>query len=58
MHGITRACSTMTALPRGEEMPYNRMEDKPIAGAHCRLCGDAKALLAKMPCCAQWMCCD
>jgi len=24
-------------------MTYNRMEAKPIAGEHCRFCGDAKA---------------
>jgi hypothetical protein len=34
-------------------MTYNRMEAKPIAGEHCRFCGDAKA-----PCCDQWICCD
>jgi hypothetical protein len=26
-------------------MTYNRMEAKPIAGEHCRFCGDAKAPL-------------
>ena len=39
-------------------MTYNRMEAKPIAGEHCRFCGDAKAALVKTPCCDQWICCD
>ena len=39
-------------------MTYNRMEATPIAGEHCRFCGDATAPLVKMPCCEQWICCD
>ena len=39
-------------------MTYNRMEAKPIAGEHCRFCGDAKAPLVKTPCCQQGICCD
>jgi len=39
-------------------MTYNRMEAKPIAGEHCRFCGDAQASLVKTPCCDQWICCD
>lgn len=39
-------------------MTYNRMEAKPIAGEHCRFCGDANAPLVKTPCCEQWICCD
>ena len=39
-------------------MTDNRMEAKPIAGEHCRFCGDAKAPLVKTPCCQQWICCD
>ena len=39
-------------------MTYNRMEAKPIAGEHCRFCGDATAPLVKTPCCDQWMCGD
>src|SRR5712691_5288946 len=39
-------------------MTYNRMEAKPIAGEHCRFCGDAKAALVQTPCCQQWICCD
>ena len=39
-------------------MTSNRMEAKPIAGEHCRFCGDAKAPLVKTPCCDQWICCD
>ena len=39
-------------------MTYNRMEAKPIAGEHCRFCGDASAPLVKTPCCQQWICCD
>ena len=39
-------------------MTYNRMEAKPIAGEHCRFCGDARAALVKTPCCQQWICCD
>jgi hypothetical protein len=39
-------------------MTYNRMEAKPIAGEHCRFCGDAAAPLLKTPCCDQWICCD
>jgi hypothetical protein len=39
-------------------MTYNRMEAKPIAGEHCRFCGDTTAPLVKTPCCDQWICCD
>jgi hypothetical protein len=39
-------------------MTSNRMEATPIAGEHCRFCGDAKAPLVKTPCCQQWICCD
>ncbi len=39
-------------------MTYNRMEAKPIAGEHCRFCGDASAPLVKTECCQQWICCD
>jgi hypothetical protein len=39
-------------------MTYNRMEATPIAGEHCRFCGDAKAPLVKTPWCQQWICCD
>ena len=39
-------------------MTYNRMEAKPIAGEHCRFCGDASAALVQTPCCQQWICCD
>lgn len=39
-------------------MTYNRMEAKPIAGEHCRFCGDAEAPLVKTPCCEQWICCN
>lgn len=39
-------------------MTYNRMAAKPIAGEHCRFCGDASAPLVKTPCCQQWICCD
>jgi len=39
-------------------MTYDRMEAKPIAGEHCRFCGDASAPLVKTPCCQQWICCD
>src|SRR5438034_9837654 len=42
----------------GAPMTYNRMEAKPIAGEHCRFCGDATAPLVKTPCCDQWICCD
>src|SRR4029453_7029196 len=31
----------------GAPMTYNRMEAKPIAGEHCRFCGDASAPLVK-----------
>src|SRR3989441_4585511 len=47
-----------STLKQGECMTYNRMEAKPIAGEHCRFCGDAKAPLVKTPCCQQWICCD
>jgi hypothetical protein len=43
---------------KGHPMTYNRMEAKPIAGEHCRFCGDAKAALVQTPCCQQWICCD
>src|SRR5438105_3148567 len=49
---------TAHANAQGETMTYNRMEAKPIAGEHCRFCGDAKAPLVKTPCCDQWICCD
>jgi hypothetical protein len=39
-------------------MTSNRMEAKPIAGEHCRFCGDASVPLVKTPCCQQWICCD
>jgi len=39
-------------------MTSNRMEAKPMAGEHCRFCGDAEAPLVKTPCCEQWICCD
>jgi hypothetical protein len=39
-------------------MTYNRMEAKPIAGEHCRFCGDPSASLVKTLCCQQWICCD
>ena len=39
-------------------MTYNRMAAKPIAGEHCRFCGDASAPLLQTPCCQQWICCD
>src|SRR2546422_7389158 len=42
----------------GAPMTYNRMEAKPIAGEHCRFCGDASAPLVKTPCCQQWIGCD
>ena len=53
MHG--RPAHTMR---HGNVMTYNRMEAKPIAGEHCRFCGDAKAPLVQTPCCQQWICCD
>lgn len=34
------------------------MEAKPIAGEHCRFCGDREAPLVKTRCCEQWICCD
>ena len=39
-------------------MTYDRMEATPIAGEHCRFCGDSSAPLVKTPCCQQWICCD
>ncbi len=39
-------------------MTYDRMEATPIAGEHCRFCGDTSAPLVKTPCCQQWICCD
>ena len=41
------------AHAQGETMTYNRMDATPIAGEHCRFCGDAKAPLVKTPCCDQ-----
>src|SRR4029434_4102426 len=43
---------------QGDGMTSNRMEAKPIAGEHCRFCGDAKAPLVKTPGGQQWICCD
>ncbi len=39
-------------------MTYNRMEAKPIAGEHCRFCGQESVPLVKTECCDQWICCD
>ncbi len=52
------ATSESYAHEQGKTMTYNRMEAKPIAGEHCRFCGDAQAPLVKTPCCEQWICCD
>jgi len=41
------------ATDGGKALTYNRMEAKPIAGEHCRFCGDANAPLVKTPCCQQ-----
>jgi len=38
-------------------MTYNRMEAKPIAGEHCRFCGDASAPLVQTRVSAV-LCCD
>jgi hypothetical protein len=46
------------APKQGDGMTSNRMEAKPIAGEHCRFCGDASVPLVKTPCCQQWICCD
>ncbi len=43
---------------KGPPMPSNRMEATPIAGEHCRFCGDATAPWVKTPCCQQWIGCD
>src|SRR5436309_8593730 len=50
----------MTKPPPEKAIPmtYNRMEATPIAGEHCRFCGDASAPLVKTRCCQQWICCD
>ena len=53
-----RRADRSSTTKQGERMTYNRMEAKPIAGEHCRFCGDAKAPLVKTPCCQQWICCD
>ena len=50
--------AALATTAQGEFMTYNRMEAKPIAGEHCRFCGDAEAPLVKTPCCEQWICCD
>ena len=50
------ATSESHAHEQGATMTYNRMEAKPIAGEHCRFCGDAKAPLVKTPCGDQWRC--
>ena len=47
------APSESHAYDQGETITYNRMEAKPIAGEHCRFCGDAQAPLVKTPCCDQ-----
>jgi hypothetical protein len=39
-------------------MTYDRMAATPIAGEHCRFCGDTSAPLVKTRCCQQWICCD
>ena len=39
-------------------MTSNRMAAKPMAGEHCRFCGDPAAPLVQTPCCQQWICCD
>ena len=39
-------------------MTYDRMKAKPIAGEHCRFCGDKSSPLVKTRCCKLWICCD
>jgi len=39
-------------------MTSHRMEAKPMAGEHGRLCGDAEAPLVTTPCWEQWRGCD
>ena len=36
-------------------MPYNRLKAKPMAGEHCRFCGEASAPLVTTPCCQPWI---
>src|SRR4030095_1331023 len=52
------ATSEPHAHAQGETTTYNRIDATPIAGEHCRFCGDAKAPLVKTPCYDQWICCD
>ena len=47
-----------TIVRQERPMTYNRMQAKPIAGEHCRFCGDETAPLVKTRCCEQWICCD
>jgi len=46
------------ATRQGDRMTDNRMEAKPMAGAHGRLCGEASAPCVKTECWQQWICCD
>ena len=43
-------------LPQGEGRTDNRMAARPMAGAPCRLCGDAKAPRVTTPWCQPWLC--
>lgn len=51
-------CCRIHTTQSGDAMTYNRMEAKPIAGEHCRFCGESDVPLVKTPCCQQWICCD
>ena len=63
MRCVMHRCS---ARDRGQQPPpgaghpltANRMAAQPIAGEHCRFCGDASAPLVQTPCGPQWICGD
>lgn len=45
LHGtLLTACPALDATTGGDAMTYNRLEAKPIAGEHCRFCGDAEVM--------------
>jgi hypothetical protein len=57
--GDKQAARTNTKPKKEVSMTYNRMEAKPIAGEHCRFCGDdASPLFSENRCCEQWIGCD
>jgi len=55
MHPQASAIDNDGPPREGTPVTYNRMEAKPIAGEHCRFCGETSILAsATPPPCAGW----